>query len=153
MKLDHTGDNSRSRSRLQDSLEFVLSGRHGPVARGHNAWRQTTRHDRHFTLETSVDEILGRGWTDHGETAGITVFHLLTMTSGLDDSLAVVSPPGQRWVYSNAFAQLFDVLTVATGRELDDIARAWLFDPAGATTATFAERRATGSLPWAFVRR
>jgi CubicO group peptidase (beta-lactamase class C family) len=103
--------------------------------------------DRHFALETSVDEILGPGWTDHRETAGITVFHLLTMTSGLDDSLTVVSPPGQRWVYSNAFAQLFDVLTVATGRELDDIARAWLFDPADATTATFAERRATGVAP------
>ena len=55
-------------------------------------------------IDTLVDDVLGSGWTPHGQTSGITVRHLLTMTSGLDDSLALVSPPGTGWLYSGAFA-------------------------------------------------
>jgi CubicO group peptidase (beta-lactamase class C family) len=96
--------------------------------------------DGHFALDATIDELLGSDWTEHGESTAITVRHLLTMTSGLDDKLDVVAPPGTTWIYSDAFATLFSVLTVTTGRELNDIAREWLFDPAGASTAEFYER-------------
>ena len=77
-----------------------------------------------------------------GESAGITVEHLLAMTSGLDDTRTVIAQPGDRWIYSGAFAALFDVLTTITGRGLNEVAQAWLFDPAGAPDSVFYERPA-----------
>ncbi len=91
-------------------------------------------------METLIDAILGSQWTPGGASAGITVSHLLAMTSGLDDSFAVVAAPGRQWLYSGAFSALFDVLAVVTGRELGDIADEWLFTPAGATSSVFYER-------------
>ncbi len=90
-----------------------------------------------LTVDTEIDAILGTSWTPHGQSAGITVAQLLTMTSGLDDDLAVIAPPGTSWRYSDAFSTLFEVLTTVTGRRLNDIASEWLFDPAGATSSVF----------------
>jgi CubicO group peptidase (beta-lactamase class C family) len=100
-----------------------------------------------FGIDTLVDDVLGSGWTPHGQTSGVTVRHLLTMTSGLDDSLALVSAPGTAWLYSGAFVQLFAVLSVTTGRDVDDLASEWLFAPAGASTAVFYERRTDDVAP------
>ena len=94
-----------------------------------------------FGMDTLIDDVLGTGWTPHGQTSGVTVQHLLTMTSGLDDRLALVAAPGTTWLYSGAFAQLFEVLRVTTGREVDDLAGEWLFGPAGADSAVLYERR------------
>lgn len=99
------------------------------------------------SLDTRIDDVLGADWTTHGQTSDITVRHLLTMTSGLDDTLNVVSEPGTDWMYSGAFAQLFYVLTEATGRELNDIADDWLFTPAGAVNAEFYERQRSQFAP------
>ena len=38
-------------------------------------------------LESTIDSVLGTGWAT-GDSGTVTVAHLLTMTSGLDDSLA-----------------------------------------------------------------
>lgn len=103
--------------------------------------------DGHFTLDTTIDELLGRQWTDHGVTETISVRHLLTMTSGLDDAYAVVAAPGTTWIYSGAFAALFDVLTTTTGRELNDLAGEWLFDPVGAGGARYYARRSGNAAP------
>jgi CubicO group peptidase (beta-lactamase class C family) len=103
--------------------------------------------DGSVTLDTEIDEVLGVGWTPHGQSAGITVGHLLAMTSGLDDQLAVVAAPATMWLYSGAFAALLDVLTTVTGRELNDLAADWLFDPAGAGAAQFYERRTAQAAP------
>ena len=100
-----------------------------------------------FTLDTNVDSVLGTTWTPGGRSDEVTVRHLLTMTSGLDDRLAVIAAPGEAWRYSGAFAMLFDVLTTTSGRDLDNLAREWLFDPAGATTARFYERPRQGYAP------
>jgi CubicO group peptidase (beta-lactamase class C family) len=97
--------------------------------------------DGYFGIDSLVDDVLGSDWTSHGQTSAITVRHLLTMTSGLDDSFALVSAPGTAWLYSGAFAQLFTILSVTTGREVDDLADEWLFDPAGAQHAVFYQRR------------
>ena len=100
-----------------------------------------------FGTDTLVDDVLGSGWTSHGQTSAITVRHLLTMTSGLDDGLALVSAPGTAWLYSGAFAQLFAVLGVTTGRDVDDLASEWLFEPARADSAVFYERRTDDVAP------
>ncbi|MEP4648697.1 MAG: serine hydrolase, partial [Ilumatobacter sp.] len=107
--------------------------------------------DGHFTVDTTIDELIGTGWTSHGDTAGITVRNLLTMTSGLDDRLEVVAAPDSVWLYSGAFAVLFDVLVATTGRELGDLADDWLFGPAGADTAEFYERRSSAFAPIGMV--
>jgi len=98
-------------------------------------------------FDTPIDDVLGPQWTPHGQSTGITVEHLLAMTSGLDDRREVVTPPGERWIYSGAFAALFDVLTTITGRDLNDVAQEWLFDPAGASNSLFYERPAGIATP------
>ncbi len=107
--------------------------------------------DGHFTVDDTIDDLIGTDWTTHRDTAGITVRNLLTMTSGLDDRLDVVAAPDTEWIYSGAFAVLFDVLVATTGRELGDIADDWLFGPAGATTAAFYERRSSRFAPIGMV--
>jgi CubicO group peptidase (beta-lactamase class C family) len=104
-------------------------------------------------LDTAVDDVLGTTWTPHGRSAGITVRHLLTMTSGLDDRFEVIAEPGAEWHYSGAFAALFDVLTTITGRDLNELADDWLFTPAGADTAEFHERRTAEFAPIGLLAR
>ncbi len=87
-------------------------------------------------------------WRIDGRAA-ITLRHLMSMTSGLDDTgLALRSvagdqfainaaaplrdPPGSRWAYNTAaYHLLFHILVAATGRTLEDYARERLLDPLG----------------------
>jgi len=98
-------------------------------------------------LDTPIDDVLGTRWTPSGQSAGITVEHLLAMSSGLDDRREAVAPPGERWIYSAAFDALFDVLTTITGRELNEVAQDWLFGPAGASSSVFYDRPAGVGAP------
>jgi len=100
-----------------------------------------------FTLDTTIDSVLGTAWAAAGDTGAVTVRHLLSMTSGLDDQFAMIAAPGESWNYSGAFAALFDVVTTTTGRTLGDVAGEWLFDPAGATTARFYLRQSAAYAP------
>ena len=106
-----------------------------------------------FEPDTPIDELLGTAWTPHGQSAGITVRHLLSMTSGLGDQFEVIAAPGAQWYYSAAFSALFSVITTVTGRTLDDIADEWLFTPAGSSTAEFYERRTGDFAPIGLVAR
>ena len=98
-------------------------------------------------LDTPIDDMLGGRWTPSGQSAGITVEHLLAMSSGLDDRREVVAPPGESWIFSGAFDALFDVLTTITGRELNEIAQERLFGPAGASNSVFYDHRAGAAAP------
>jgi CubicO group peptidase (beta-lactamase class C family) len=115
---------------VQKSLVSVLLG----IARDRGLVR----------LDQSVSSLLGPGWTGAPapEVDAITVGHLMTMTSGLDDRLGVVAAPGATWEYvNNAYHQLHLVLERVTGRPLDAVSREWLFDPLGMTTARWVARR------------
>lgn len=84
-------------------------------------------------LNASTSSYLGSGWSSLDITAEnkITVWHQLTMTTGLDD--AVVNPdcteksclqfkadPGTRWAYHNApYTLLDDVIAAATDLSLN----------------------------------
>lgn len=98
-------------------------------------------------LDTAAEDVIGSDWAKGSSTAGVTVQHLLTMTSGLDDTFQVQSEPGEAWLYSGAFSALFDVLTTSTGMELQELGAQWLFGPAGADTAEFRVRRISGFAP------
>ncbi len=84
-----------------------------------------------LNINTKVSTYLGTGWTS--ETLSkenlITCKHLLSMSSGLDDSLGDdVSPAnlqytadaGTRWAYHNVYVKLQDVVANATGQTWND---------------------------------
>jgi len=96
-------------------------------------------------LDTPIVDVLGPGWVPSGEATDVDVEQLLSTTSGLDHQLRKFAPPGEVWQYSNAFAELADVLTAVTDMPLDELANDWLFEPAGATTATFRTRPSDGT--------
>lgn len=85
-------------------------------------------------LDESVSTYLGSGWSvaPIEQESRITVRHLLSMTSGLDDTLKFVAPPGRVWHYNTAaYAQLIRLLENVTNRNIAELSRAWIFEPAG----------------------
>jgi CubicO group peptidase (beta-lactamase class C family) len=103
------------------------------------------RAKRLLDLDQPVSDLLGPGWTNAqaDEESAITVLHLLTMTSGLDErSLTVAEPAGTRWVYNtDAYQKLRLVLEAVTGTPIDDLSRAWILAAAGASAAARWELR------------
>lgn len=76
-----------------------------------------------------VSDYLGAGWTSEPLTKErlITVQHLLSMTSGLNDTTNLVlkstmtyrADAGTRWSYSNVFQKLMDVVASVSGQTFD----------------------------------
>ena len=96
-----------------------------------------------FGLDDTVTSILGAGWSNGtpDEEAPITVRHLLTMTSGLDESLKRVAAPGAQWLYNtDAYHRLELVLQARVGKSLADLTRAFVFDPIGAGASGWTQR-------------
>ncbi len=95
-------------------------------------------------FDDSVSKHLGRGWSQAtpDEEAAITVWHLLTMTSGLDDNMSYVAPPGTRWRYNvgPTWHQLKPLLEVASGRTLQDLTDDWLAGPLQMEESIWIER-------------
>ena len=84
--------------------------------------------------DAPVDRYLGQGWSSapRADEAGILVRHLLTMTTGLTESLDPVAEPGTTWDYNNTTYQLVrPVLEQATGLGIEPLTRRRLFDPIG----------------------
>jgi CubicO group peptidase (beta-lactamase class C family) len=82
-----------------------------------------------LSINNQVSEYLGAGWTSMSleKENLITVRHLLTMTSGIDDSkqlviksnLTWVADAGTRWAYGNVFQKLIDVVSEAGTLEFE----------------------------------
>ncbi|HEY2707683.1 MAG TPA: serine hydrolase domain-containing protein [Caulobacteraceae bacterium] len=92
-----------------------------------------------------VADIVGAGWTkaSPAEEGAIAVRHLLQMTSGLTEQLAVEAPPGQRFFYNTpAYARLQRVLEVIAGQPLDALTRDWLSGPLGMADTAWLPRPA-----------
>ena len=84
--------------------------------------------------DAPVDRYLGQGWSSapRADEASILVRHLLTMTTGLTESLDPVAEPGTTWDYNNTTYQLVrPVLEEATGLGIEPLTRRRLFDPIG----------------------
>lgn len=85
-----------------------------------------------LTLNDKVSDHLGTGWTSltTQQENQITNFHLLTMTSGIDDvnnddcvspdCLNYLAPAGTRWAYDNVYVKLQDVVAQASGQTWPD---------------------------------
>jgi CubicO group peptidase (beta-lactamase class C family) len=82
-----------------------------------------------LNINNKVSDYLGAGWTKEplAKENLITVRHLLTMTSGINDSSDLVILPnltymadaGTRWSYHNVFQKLMDVVAAASGQTFD----------------------------------
>ena len=85
--------------------------------------------DSLLSYHDRVSEYLGTGWTNMpvDKENLITVRHLLTMTSGIDDSKQLVIKPnltyiadaGTRWAYGNVFQKLIDVVSEAGNQSFE----------------------------------
>lgn len=94
-----------------------------------------------ININNKVSQYLGTGWTSEPEDKEnlITVKHLLTMTSGINDEKEVVSKAnmtyladaGTRWSYSNVFQVLMDVAAAAAGQDFDSYFNSRLRDKIG----------------------
>jgi CubicO group peptidase (beta-lactamase class C family) len=104
--------------------------------------------DGSLQLDDPVIDYLGVGWTTAPveKEALITVRHLLTMTSGLDDQLAYEADAGTTWYYNtNAYHQLFGVIAAASGMTRDQFAETRLHAPLGLRDTTWQPNRLTSS--------
>jgi CubicO group peptidase (beta-lactamase class C family) len=124
-------------------------------------WRQTTATSQHdlnsiaksmmalvvgvlqqdgtINIDDKVSKYLPAGWSLAPEVEGnITIRHLLTMTSGLNEELKSVGPPGETWRYSHAaFRVLFDVIKSAKGSSARDYFDSVLSKKIGMTNYTW----------------
>lgn len=92
-------------------------------------------------INTKASQYLGAGWTvaPLAKENLITVRHLLTMTSGLNDSSELVIRPnlkymadaGTRWSYHNVFQKLMDVVGAASGQTYENYFNAKLKNKLG----------------------
>lgn len=97
-----------------------------------------------LSLDETVTSVLGAGWSNAPAEAeaAITVRHLLTMTSGLDEKLEYAAPAGTAWLYNNdAYYRVRLVLEQKAGRGIDALAKEWLFDRIGMRDSAFRARR------------
>jgi CubicO group peptidase (beta-lactamase class C family) len=102
-----------------------------------------------FKITDPVRQHLGKGWskaTDEQEAA-ITIRHLLTMTSGLDEELKYEAAAGTRWFYnSTAYARVLMCVSAAAKMDRNDLTKQWLTGPIGMADSRWSQRPALAAV-------
>lgn len=102
-------------------------------------------------LDDPVNRHLGSAWSAAPPAAEaiITVRHLLSMTSGLDERTRFAAPAGSQWHYSlgASWHMLKRVLVAASGLDLATSSRRWLFDPLGMEETFWRTRQGASETP------
>ncbi len=115
-----------------------------------------------LNINDKVSDYLGTGWTSAPPAKEnlITIRHLLTMTSGLNDALGddvspanlqYVADAGTRWAYHNVYVKLQDVVADATGQSWNNYFNTKLRDKTG-MTGTWLESGDDLSVYWSTTR-
>ena len=95
------------------------------------------------TIDDPVHQHLGVGWSKAKpqQEEAITIRHLITMTSGLNDRLEFVAAAGTKWKYNtNAYSHSLKVIASASGKSSDELTSEWLTTPAGMRDSRWVER-------------
>jgi CubicO group peptidase (beta-lactamase class C family) len=95
-------------------------------------------------LDRTVASYIGDGWSKASpeKEERITVRHLMTMTSGLNEALKYMHPAGTVWKYNTKpYSMMVPVLTKATNMDIDQLTHQWLTSPVGMRESRWESRR------------
>ena len=95
-------------------------------------------------LDRTAASYIGNGWSKASpkQEERITVRHLMTMTSGLNEPLEYVHPAGTVWEYNTrAYSMMVSVLTEATQMSINQLTHKWLTEPTGMRESRWEPRR------------
>ncbi len=98
-------------------------------------------------LDDPVHVHLGEGWSaaSSDREAQITIRHLISMTSGLNERLQFVAPAGAKWAYNtNAYSRSLTAVARAAKLTPNELTRLWLTQPLGMVDSKWVERRLSG---------
>jgi CubicO group peptidase (beta-lactamase class C family) len=99
-------------------------------------------------FDKSVSSYLGDKWAN-GEPSvisRITIRHLMSQTSGLDEKLMPEAPPGTKWRYNTtAYQNVLRVLEAASGLDKNVLTKAWLTNALGMQDTYWVDRASRNS--------
>jgi CubicO group peptidase (beta-lactamase class C family) len=100
-------------------------------------------------LNEPVSVYLPEGWSQAmpEEESAITVHHIMSMTSGLSESLSFIVPPGIHWEYNTgAYSVIVQVLEAIYDKPINDITKELLTEPIGMTDSAWVPRGPRGGV-------
>lgn len=103
------------------------------------------QHKGFLKIGDPVSKYLGEGWSKapRDAEAKITLRHLLTMSSGLNNKLEYEAPAGAKWRYNTAaYSQTLRAVSEASQMEPNKLTRKWLTGRIGMDDSCWVER------PW-----
>jgi CubicO group peptidase (beta-lactamase class C family) len=95
-------------------------------------------------LDRTVASYIGNSWSKASpkQESGITVRHLMSMTSGLNQSLNYLHPAGTVWEYNTrAYSMMIPVLTKVANMDINALTHKWLTSPVGMLESRWEPRR------------
>jgi len=102
------------------------------------------REQRKLDIDSTVASYIGDGWSNASpkQESSITVRYLMSMTSGLNESLNYMHPAGTVWEYNtSAYGMMVPVLTNVTNMDINQLTFKWLTSPVGMFESRWESRR------------
>lgn len=98
-------------------------------------------------IDEPVEKYLGQGWSKAGrkQESQITIRHLLTMTSGLNEQLEYDAAAGTQWKYNTAaYSMSRDAVCQTAKLSPNELTKKWITGPLGMQDSSWVKRRSLG---------